>query len=368
MPTVAVVIPAYRGDDKLVELVKGILSDPYSPKEVVVVVDEPIPAVAQQLAELQGCRLLISPLRQGKVRALNRALREVSGEIVIFLDDDVLVTDRNFIGKIINSMREYDIADIKKVIVGDSLLAKLVYIEYIAVNFASKLLSKHVGRTLAINGAAFAVKRKVLEELGGFPATLSEDFDLGLRCFIRGCKFKYIEETYVLNFPPNTWREWFKQRKRWAVGVADWLRRNYRVILSAVREAPHVIIPSTLLLIPSLATFVLTFLLYNFSAYKVLLLMLLVMASAISQIIPVATALTVNVQILYLVTTTPLLVTLAVFTIWHTAVAKSLKLRAYTLYYPLYLLVYQTLWLVIILAGFFRVAILRKTSVEDWVV
>lgn len=368
VPRVAVIIPAYRGDSRLVELVKRILADPYPSKELLVVVDEPAAGIAQQLAELQGCKLLISPVRMGKVRALNRALEESSGDVLVFLDDDVLVEDRNFLSKIANSMERYDLADIKKVISGSTFLAKLVYIEYVAVNFASKLMAKYVGRTFAINGAAFAIKRKVLEELGGFPATLTEDFDLGLGCFLRSCKFTYIEDTYVLNFPPDSWGEWFKQRKRWAVGVADWLKRNYRAVLVAVKTAPHVLIPSLLLLVPSLATFALTLVLYNFSVYKAFLLVLFLLASAVSQVIPIATALTVNVQILYLVTATPLLAALAVFTLWHAAASRNLKLRSCALYYPVYLFVYQTLWLVIILSGFFRVIVLRKTSVDDWVV
>lgn len=367
-PRVSIIIPAYRGDSRLVELAKRILADPYPAKELLIVVDEPSASVAQQLAELQGCRLFISPVRMGKVRALNRALKESKGDVLIFLDDDVLIADKDFIRKVVDSVKLYDLADIKKVIVGDSLLAKLVYIEYVAVNFASKLMAKYVGRTLAINGAAFAIKRKVLERIGGFPATLSEDFDLGLRCFLSGCSFTYIEDTYVLNFPPDSWREWFKQRKRWAVGVADWLRRNFREIIAAVIAAPHVLLPSLLLLVPSIATFALTLILYNFSVYKALLLALLLLASAVSQVIPVATALTVNVQLLYLVTTTPLLVTLAVFTLWHVAASRSLELRSKALYYPLYLFVYQTLWLIILLAGFFRVNVLRRTTVDDWVV
>jgi len=368
VPRDSIIIPAYRGDSRLIELAKRVLADPYPAKELVIVLDEPLASVAQQLAELQGCKLLISPVRMGKVRALNRALKESKGDILILLDDDVLIEDEGFISKIANSMKRYDLADIKKVIVGDSLLAKLVYIEYVAVNFASKLMAKYAGRTLAINGAAFAIKREVLEKLGGFPATLTEDFDLGLKCFISGCSFTYIEETHVLNFPPDSWGEWLKQRKRWAVGVADWLRRNFHAILTAVVAAPHIIIPSLLLLVPSIATFALTLALYNFSVYKALLLALLLLASAVSQVIPVATALTVNVQLLYLVTTTPLLVALAVFALWHAAASRSLGLRSRVLYYPLYLFVYQTLWLVILLAGFFRVIVFRKTSVDDWVV
>jgi len=365
---ISVIIPAYRGDGRLVELVRRVLDDPYPYKEVVVIVDEPVAEVAQRLAELRGCRLLLGPTRMGKVAALNTALKRTSGDVLVFLDDDTLIEDSEFLAKVARAMRDYDLADIKKVIVGESLLAKLVYVEYVAVNFASKLMARLLRRTIALNGAAFAIRRKALEELGGIPRSLTEDFDLGLQSFLRGHRFTFIEDTYVLNFAPGSWREWFKQRKRWAVGVADWLRRNYRAVFLTVVRAPHAILPGLLLLLPSLVTFTLTLAPYNYGTHKLLILLLLLLSSALSQLVPVVTALALNVQLIYLVTATPLMLALLAFTAWHIAASRSVGLRSLAPYYPLYLFVYQTLWLMILLAGFIRVFILGKTSVDDWVV
>ena len=50
---------------------------------------------------------------------------------------------------------------------------------------------------------------------------------------------------------PSSWREWFKQRKRWGMGAALWLKENYRSLLRIVREYPKILL-SLLLLFPSL--------------------------------------------------------------------------------------------------------------------
>jgi cellulose synthase/poly-beta-1,6-N-acetylglucosamine synthase-like glycosyltransferase len=72
------------------------------------------------------------------------------------------------------------------------------------------LMAKLAKRTVAINGAAFVIKRKALEEIGYFHPSLSEDFDIALRTFKKGHKFTFIGETYVLNYPPESLAKWFK--------------------------------------------------------------------------------------------------------------------------------------------------------------
>jgi len=367
LPTVSVIIPAYQGGGELVELVERLLGDSYPRKEVIVAMDEPLPEVLEALEKL-GCKLVVSNERRGKVHALNEAVRVSSGEVLVFLDDDVAVKDEGFLRKIVEAMRSCDVADVKKVITGRSLLARLVHIEYVAANFASMLMAKLSGYTVAFNGAAFAIKRRALESLGGFPATLTEDFDLGLKCFLHRLRYTFVDTTYVLNYPPASWGEWYRQRKRWAVGVSDWLRRNYRILLKAVVKMPHVLLPGLVLLLPSLVTFTMTLILYNLARFKAAALLLIGLSSLVSQLLPIATLVTLNIQLAYLLTAAPLLVTLLVFTAWHVAAARKLSMRSEAYLYPVYLFFYQVLWLVILLAGLARVLVLKRTDVEDWVV
>ncbi|MEZ0346613.1 MAG: glycosyltransferase family 2 protein [Infirmifilum sp.] len=365
--SVSIIIPSYHGNERLVRLVQMLSEASYPSFEVIVVVDEPLEPVAENLLKFKGdrIRVILNAARSGKVNALNNALKHARGDVIIFLDDDVEISDPLFIQKIVEAIKDYDIADIKKVVVAENLLGKMVYIEYVATNFASKLMARFAGKTIAINGAAFAMKRKALEEIGFFKPIISEDFDLAIRSFLRGHKFTYIESTFVYNYPPESWRRWYRQRKRWAIGLADWVQRYFFVGLKAVLEMPHVLIPGLLISLPSLVSTLLPFFLYNHTLVKSLYLFLLSLSSLISQVIPFTALLSVNLQIIYFI---PLTLALTFFMVWHFMASKYIRMKSYAYLYPLYFLVYQPLWLTILIAGFIRTFLMKKMDLEDWVV
>ena len=364
---VSVVIPSYRGNERLVRLIKALSNCNYPSLEIIVVVDEPLESVSEELMKIRNAKVkvILNTRRAGKVNALNTAVRHSRGDIIIFLDDDVEIVDADFIEKIVEGMKDSDIADIKKIVVEKGLLGKMVYIEYTATNFASKLMARLAKRTVAINGAAFAMKRKALEEIGYFKPIISEDFDLAIRSFLKGHKYTYIDSTYVLNYPPESWRKWYKQRKRWAIGVADWLQSYYKVGFKALIEMPHVITPGLVLSLPSIVSTILPFFLYNHTVAKGLYLFLLSLSSVTSQVIPFATLLSVNLQLVYIL---PLLVTMVFFMLWHFLASRYVGMRSYLYLYPLYFIVYQPLWFTILLAGFIRRIILGRKDLEDWIV
>jgi cellulose synthase/poly-beta-1,6-N-acetylglucosamine synthase-like glycosyltransferase len=365
---VSIIIPSYRGSDRLLKLVEKVASLPYPSKELIVVVDEPAPLVAEKLRKIPGVKVVIREKRAGKVSALNTALKMSTGDLVVFLDDDVAIEDELFLHKIVEKMRDYDIGDIKKVIVDSGLLSKMVYIEYVSYNFASMLMGKLAKRTIAVNGAAFAMKRKALEEIGYFQPSVSEDFDIALRSFKKEHRFTYIGETYVLNYPPENISKWFKQRKRWAIGLAIWLQENFLEALTATIKMPHVIIPALIYALPSLLTTLLAFSLYNHSIEKTAYLVALTLSTFINQFLPFASIIAVNIHLSYLLTVGAFFIPLVLFSLWHYIAARVVKSKTYLYLYPLYLYIYQLFWLSILLAGFLRVLILRDRKVEDWVV
>ena len=369
--SISVVIPSYRGGGGLVELVRDVLRCNEPPHEVVVVVDDPDPAALEELSRLDGngrLKLLVRGERRGKVSALNEAARAARGDVLVFLDDDVRVPDAKFFDKICEAMRSCDILDIKKVIVGRGLLSKLVYIEYTSYNFVSKLMARIAGRTIGINGAAFAVRREAFELVGGFRACVAEDLDFALRSFFRGLRFGYLDSTYVLNFAPRGWRHWFKQRKRWAVGLALWLRDNYRALLRAIKEVPHVVVPALILLMPSLLTLTVALALPGPLYYKATYVALLSLATALREALPVSAVLSATLLIKYTVATILLAVLTVAVGALQLAMAKLTGMKAHVHLIPAYLLLYQPVWLTILIAGMVRVYIFGSERVEDWVV
>ncbi len=93
-PTVSIVIATYNRREALAATLPSVLGQdfPRDRYEVVVVVDGSTDGTAEYLRSLEGTAPLrfIEQPNRGQFRALNRALDVARGEIVLFLDDDIL--------------------------------------------------------------------------------------------------------------------------------------------------------------------------------------------------------------------------------------------------------------------------------------
>ncbi len=96
---VSVVIPSYRGDEKVLRLVASLQDQlDISNYEILVVANPPNAGLRKILANQWRVRYLEIP-QAGANRARNAGLNAASGEIVLFVDDDCLVNDRFFLQK-----------------------------------------------------------------------------------------------------------------------------------------------------------------------------------------------------------------------------------------------------------------------------
>ena len=69
-------------------------------------------------------------------------------------------------------------------------------------------------------GTGFAIRRDLLEELGGFPCrTLTEDAELYAVCLAYGVRIGYCETAVTYDEEPVTWRASLVQRRRWMSGI-----------------------------------------------------------------------------------------------------------------------------------------------------
>ena len=77
-----------------------------------------------------------------------------------------------------------------------------------------------LGLSARVIGTGFAIRRDLLEELGGFPcATLTEDAELYAACLARGVRIGYCETAVTYDEEPVTWRASLVQRRRWMGGI-----------------------------------------------------------------------------------------------------------------------------------------------------
>jgi len=225
--------------------------------EVIVIVDEPSEEIKKEILnnkELTGNNVvfILNKYRVGKVNALNEAIKFCNGKILLFLDGDVeLPDDPNFISNLCKDIEGFDALEIKKVIVRNSFLAKIIYYDYASLNIYSWLSFRSLKKVITLNGAAFAIRKEVLEKLGGFKRVVTEDIDLALRLFFNGYKVKFSERLFVYCYTHSSLKAWFFQRLRWAIGGAELIKTYKKELIFWFIRNPEIFFPYLVFLFPS---------------------------------------------------------------------------------------------------------------------
>ncbi|MGB9913919.1 MAG: glycosyltransferase [Candidatus Bathyarchaeales archaeon] len=363
---ISVFIPVYKESQQLPNILKKLVLQDVS-KEIFVSIDKP---EAEFLEKIQRCfgnvQFIINEKRIGKANALNSAVNLSTGKVLLFLDADIeLPNDPDFLKKIIDELKNADILDLKKRVIRNSFLAKMTYYEYFTFNVSAWIASERLRRCPATNGAAFAIRREVFDAVGGFSNVVAEDLDIATKAFFKGYSFAYTNKVEVLNVVHSSWRKWFKQRRRWAIGQALWLKCYYKALFKECMKKPQIFLPGLFFLYPSLAMFFLTVLVPSNWLRESLVMFSFLLSVKFNIALPVFLSSLATTDLLK-----ALLISLASFAV--TAITFALfarklqfKIRFHELF--IYYFFYSMAWLVIIIAGYIQVIFFKKKAAPDWV-
>ena len=361
---VSVFIPVYENSDLLGELLEELTNDSYENKEIFVTIDKPNEK-SLEVARKYGDKVnfTLNEQRRGKVDALNNAVKISKGEILVFLDSDVKLDSKEFIAVIEREMEGVDILDIKKKIVRDSFIPKMVNYEYISANLGSYLWSKLTKKCFGINGAAFAIKRETFEEVGGFSKVVSEDLDIAVKTLLKNKQFKYTEKVEVYTKAPSSWRIWLAQRKRWSIGTGLCIKDHWRDLIKHVAKYPHVAIPSIIILFPTLIPITLNYVFSNFLDYKIFDFVLMLLATRFSFLIPFLFS--ASMALVLLTSLVNLFISFLLFSALFYAASKKLKLHFNLLEFLIYYFFYQPFAFFTLIVGIITPFLSSKYKL-DW--
>jgi len=224
MKKISFIFPIYKESPYLLENISKILSDPYPSelKEIIIVVDCPTEEFLEKLKEirhLNNLKLLISSERRGKVAATNLAASYATGDILIFIDSDARIVNMD-LKKLLNELESSDVLEFYKSIIPKGFWNKLYHLEFlIYMEVISPLFSKD--GSIFLNGAGFAVKRKVWQDLGGYSRVIVEDVDFATRAYERGYIIRLSKSITLEIAPLESFWKWIDQRKRWMSGGVE---------------------------------------------------------------------------------------------------------------------------------------------------
>lgn len=366
---ISILIPVYRESNLLESLLKSLLDDPYEEKEIFIVVDEPTPRsleLSNKFSNKSNIHFKFNGERKGKANVLNEIANASKGEIFLFLDADTLIDGgkESFLKIVADGIRDADIVEVKKDVIRDSFVARVISYDYLSFNLTNLYFSRKIGRCLGINGAAFAIRREVFEALGGFRRVICEDLDIATRSFISGARFKFLDNVTVYTKVPSSWRDWFNQRKRWGIGAAFWFKEYFKLLRSMVCKYPKVMIPALLFIFPALPLILMNLLIPEDLSIKMLYVSLILLSTKTNIFLPPTALTSTTLSILrnFIVVTG----SLATYSTLFYFIARRIHFYFNPLEFIIFYFIAAPLWLLIVVVSLIRVYVKPDGIRIDW--
>ena len=194
MPAVSVVIPLYNSEETIGAAIKSVLDQTFKDFELIVIDDGSTDDSVNIVRSFQDDRIhLFLFENSGAPTARNRGIEKAKGELVAFIDSDDVWTAEKLADQVnavsnnptvglVYSWSDYIDTQGEFVCSGKRVIAS----EDLEKNYAALLVSNFLE-----NGSTPLIRRKVLDDLGGFDTSLksSQDLDLYLRIAI---KYRFI--------------------------------------------------------------------------------------------------------------------------------------------------------------------------------
>jgi 1,2-diacylglycerol 3-beta-glucosyltransferase len=171
----------------------------------------------------------------GKSGALNYALDQLTGEVVVVFDADHKPR-ADCLQRLARHFRDPQTAAVMgRCWIGnasETWLAGAVYVDYLSGYLVNQYGRQALFELPAYGGANCAVRASVLEALGGWnEGTVTEDTDLTLRCLLKGYRVRFDPTATDAEEGTTNVRRFIKQRYRWARGHQGVFRDYWKQLL-----------------------------------------------------------------------------------------------------------------------------------------
>ena len=223
-PTVSVVVPAWCERTVLTACLEALARVDYPSWELIVVAggdDGTLELAREATRDLPRATVLEQgPL--GKPAALNAGIRSSTGEVVVLVDADSIVTP-GWLRALVRPLR----GEVRAT-TGNPSPSRSTPVS--RVELMERVVVYDVRRAPILQGAgSIAIDRALLDELAGFPLdAYADDWDLDARLAVRGISRGYAPDATLTTERPSTFREYWRNEVRW--------RRAHLISLFALPE------------------------------------------------------------------------------------------------------------------------------------
>jgi biofilm PGA synthesis N-glycosyltransferase PgaC len=224
-PLVTVIVPAYNEGIVIVNSVRSLLQSKYRKIEILIVDDGSTDDTWSIAAKLDSRYKRVRSIYQqnsGKATALNNAMSQAKGDIVICVDADTIFPPQT-IGNLVRHFQDESVAAVAGVIkVGNvnNMLTRWQMLEYTVSIAIDRNAHSYLNSIMIIPGACGAWRKSVVQQAGGFShSTLAEDCDMTIKIQQLN-RYRIVQENDAISYTeaPDFIAALTKQRFRWMFG------------------------------------------------------------------------------------------------------------------------------------------------------
>jgi cellulose synthase/poly-beta-1,6-N-acetylglucosamine synthase-like glycosyltransferase len=230
-PLVSIIVPARNEESVIQRTIQGCLRQSYGNIEVLAICHNCSDNTFHQIQEIHDMRVRTFDLKTaeaGKGVALKHAVMQASGDYLLILDSDGILSD-DFIdlalplfgsgyaavqGKIVGGNRKY------------SLVSRLLALESDLFSVPFMAVRHFIDKRTPLGGTGFMIRKDILHAVGGFRNELIEDFELSFRLFRHKHRIAFAPLSIVYDEKPPAVKLMIRQRSRWVKGHIDLLKEK----------------------------------------------------------------------------------------------------------------------------------------------
>lgn len=250
-PKVSVVIPAWNEEVGILTTVRSLLKNTYENLEIIIVNDGSTDNsdalirafIAEYEARVAGrefSKKIVYHYKEngGKGNALNAGILLSTGDIIMSIDADCIVTRnavRNFVRCFVDPTVMAAVGNVK---IGNTktILGTIQYLEFL-FSFYFKRADSVLNTIYIIGGAAGAFRREVFDKIGLYnPKNITEDIELSVRIQAAGMRIVYAEDAVVYTEGAVDLQGLMRQRLRWKRGRFETFRDHKYLFFSPNRN------------------------------------------------------------------------------------------------------------------------------------
>ena len=227
-PSVTLLVAAFNEGAWLIRKIENALGLDYPEEKLRLLVvndgsDDGSEKILQKFPRVVHLRL---PERRGKMAALNRAMRSVDTELVVFSDANVML-NRDAVRKMVPFFRDPAVGCVcgeKRVLAGDANGAadagEALYWRYESL---IKKAEARLGACLGASGELYAIRTALFREEA--EDTLVDDFVISMGIALRGYRIQYASGALAMETASTDIAQEFKRKTRIAAGNLQALLR-----------------------------------------------------------------------------------------------------------------------------------------------